>query len=186
MGRPTDLSSVLEQIMFSFMENIHTISVGRIEKYYGHESRRAVVMPLVRPWLQCGAVVEQKPIDNVPVVFPSTSGAGVILPVREGDGVLLLFAESGIGEFLVANRLFPVDADGPTRFASTDCIAIPGLWPFAATPAKKVPNDTTLVYHGETEIALSDDGFSVRDGAGNVLRSTSSGLIINENLEVLR
>lgn len=186
MGRPTDLAAVLEQVMFSFMENVHTVSVGRIEKYYGHDTRRALVMPLVRPWLQCGAVVDQKPIDNVPVVFPSTAGAGVVLPVREGDGVLLLFAEVGIGEFLASSKLLPVDADGPTRFASTDCIAIPGLWPFAASPSKQVPDDTTLVYHEETEIALTANGFSVRDGSGNVLRSTASGIILNDNLEVLR
>ena len=183
---PEQLHSVLQRFMDAAMEDVHTVTVGRIEEYDGHDTRRATVLPLVRVWLSTGEVVPHKPITDVPVVFPSTASAGVILPVKRGDLVLLGFAEQGIGGFLQSKTKDPVDADGPSKFAFHDCIAIPGVFPFAQAPKISVPDGAVGVLCGKTSIILEDSKFTVTDGSGNKIESSSSKITVNGHLEVLK
>lgn len=182
--QPKGLSGVLDRWAQSLLEEIHTISIGKIVSYSGHKTRRAQVLPLVNPWLATGEVIRHKPIDNVPVVFPSTSTAGMILPVKPGDFVLLMFAENGIGGILDSKSADPVDADGVTRFSYTDCIAVPGLWPFSQVFDAEVPDGAVGVFNGKTKMVLLGDRFSIEDGSGNTVSSSGSKITVNGNLEV--
>lgn len=182
--QPKGLSGVLDRWAQSLLEEIHTISIGKIVSYSGHKTRRAQVLPLVNPWLATGEVLRHKPIDNVPVVFPSTSTSGMILPVKSGDFVLLLFAENGIGGILDSKSADPVDADGVTRFSYTDCIAVPGLWPFQQVFDAEIPDGAVGLFNGKTKVVLTDKDFSMIDGNGNTIESSGSKITINGNLEV--
>lgn len=135
------LLTTMDKWMLNFLEDIHTTIPGRIERYSGHKERRARVVPLVRPWLQNGALVEIKPIDDVPVVFPSTAAGSILFPLKAGDGVILHFTEVGIGNYLHGRANTVADADDPSRFSLSDCIAVPGLFPFAGVPKHSAPDD---------------------------------------------
>lgn len=183
---PSSLDSVLQRFFEAMLEEVHTITVGRIESYSGHDTRMATVLPLVNPWLSNGEVVQHKPIAEVPVVFPSTATAGFILPIKKGDLVLLLFAEQGIGEFLSLRQARPVDADSPSKFGMHDCIAIPGVFPFKMAPKVSIPADAVGVVNGDTTLVLNPKTFSVTDGNGNSIVSSSDRVTINGALEVLK
>ena len=135
------LLPTMDQWMLNFLEDIHTTIPGRIERYSGHKERRARVVPLVRPWLQNGTLVEIKPIDDVPVVFPSSAAGSILFPLKAGDGVLLTFSEVGIGNYLHGRANTVADADDPSRFSLSDCVALPGLFPFAGVPSHAPAED---------------------------------------------
>lgn len=137
----TGLLPTLDQWLLGFLEDVHTVIPGRIESYSGHKERRARVLPLLRPWLQNGLVVEVKPIPDVPVVFPSTMAGSLLFPLRAGDGVLLVFSETGLGNYMNGASVAAADADDPSRFSLSDCIALPGMFPFAAVPKHAAPDD---------------------------------------------
>ncbi len=159
---PDKLDTVLTRFFHAMMEDVHTITVGRVESYEGHATRRATVLPLVRPWLAGGSVVQHKPISDVPVVFPGTAGAGVLLPVARGDLVLLLFAEQGIGGFLSSNGQ-SVDADSPAKFGYQDCIAIPGVFPFKMPPKIDVPKNALVLFNGKSKIIVDKDKITINE-----------------------
>lgn len=183
---PSNLAGLLESWTQGLLEDIHTVSVGKIIKYYGHATRKAQVLPLINPWLSTGEVVKHKPIDDVVVVFPSTTTAGVFLPVKAGDIVLLLFAEHGIGGFLGSRDKTPVDADGVTKFSCTDCIAIPGIFPFQAVFNGEVPEGAIGVVNKGTKLIINEESFEMTDSAGNSVISSTGKITINGNLEVLQ
>lgn len=135
------LLQTMDTWMLNFLEDIHTTIPGRIEKYSGAKERRARVVPMVRPWLQNGSLVEIKPIDDVPVVFPYAAAGGLHVPLKAGDGVVLLFTEVGIGNYLHGRANAVADADDPSRFSLSDCIAIPGLFTFSGVPQHKALDD---------------------------------------------
>lgn len=135
------LLQTMDTWMLNFLEDIHTTIPGRIEKYSGVKDRRARVVPMVRPWLQNGSLVEIKPIDDVPVVFPYAAAGGLHVPLKAGDGVMLLFTEVGIGNYLHGRANTVADADDPSRFSLSDCIAVPGLFTFSGAPQHKALDD---------------------------------------------
>jgi hypothetical protein len=72
------------------------------------------------------------PISNVPVQFPGTKKFSFKYPLSKGDAGILLFSEEGIGAYLKSKVV--VTADSLARFAMTDAIFIPGVWPFVDVP----------------------------------------------------
>jgi len=131
-----NIVDILQMFLDSRMENIHTCIPGSIEKYDGHNKRTATVMPLVRLKALNGDNVELPLITNVPVIFPSSSLFNLLYPLPKGTGCLILFSETGIGNFLAGGGQV-VNADDQTRFSLTDAIAIPGLWTSKNAPTVK-------------------------------------------------
>ena len=117
----------------SRMFNIHTMIPGIITKYSGHSTRKATVMPMVKAKLLNNTDLEIQPIDNVPVVFPSSNSFSLLFPLNAGDGCLIAFSESGIGNYINGSGEIK-EADDLSRFSLTDAICIPGLWPFNIAP----------------------------------------------------
>lgn len=126
---------VFDKFVSSRLENIHTILPGKITEYSGHGTRKATVKPLVKVKTINGTDVAIPPIDNVPVIFPSSSAFSLLFPVKKGDGCLIVFSEVGIGNYL--NNTEEVTADDLSRFSLTDAICIPGLWSFNSVPDSK-------------------------------------------------
>ncbi len=162
------LRETLDEWLAVEMSAIHTTLPGRIVSYSGHKERRATVVPCVRPHLPCGEVIEIQPIFDVPVIMPSTAEAGVLLPIKAGSGVLLLFTEAGMGNYLAGRAVQTVDADDPTRFSLHDCVALPGLYPFKAVPTTNIADDEMALVYGPASVVLRKDR-----------------TVINGNLEVL-
>lgn len=149
-----NIVDVLNLFFDSRMENVHTVIPGVFETYSGHDERKAKVKPQIKLKTVKGISVEIPAIDDVPVMFPSSAGFSLIYPIKKGDGCLLLFSETAIGNFL--NNDSEVDPEDASRFSLTDCIAVPGLWSF-----KNVPESTSTIEITEDgDINLNGDSKS--------------------------
>ena len=158
----------MDQWLLNFLEEIHTTLPGKVEVYYGHKECRAKVVPLVRQYLQNGELVEIKAIDDVPVIFPSTAMGRLRLPLGPDDGVLLHFTEAGIGNYLHGKAVAAADADDPSRFSLSDCVAIPGLFPFATTPATKLAETAAGLEHTKGAMLALEQKVKLANGASDL------------------
>jgi hypothetical protein len=111
--------------------DIHTCLPGRIEKYNA-TTRKATVKVQVKFRTKKQTELDVPPISNVPVQFPGTKKFSFKYPLSKGDAGILLFSEEGIGAYLKSKVV--VTADSLARFAMTDAIFIPGVWPFVDVP----------------------------------------------------
>jgi len=152
------------------LDMIHTLIPGRIEKYYGHDQRKAEVKPVIKTKTHEGIVIETPSIDNVPVIFPGSKLFSFLYPIKKGDGCLIGFCESSIGNFLDGQSIS--EPEDLSRFSLTDAICIPGLWSF-----KGVPSDT------KASIEITEDGLKIKFG-DCLFESDGSKTTINGNFEV--
>ncbi len=120
-----DTLDAMELWLQSRMEQVHTALPGRIQSY-DPSTRLAVVKPSVLPKSMHADTFDIPPIADVPVVWPGTGEFTLEGNLATGDGVLLLFTEAGIGNWLQSSADAP--AEDQTRFSLQDAIAIPGLF----------------------------------------------------------
>lgn len=170
-----NIVDVMDFWLQSKLDNIHTIIPGEIVKYEGHKERKAEVKPLIRPKTARNKTITIQPISNVPVIFPSSGKFNMLFPLEKGDGVMLLFSEAAIGEYLAGSGV--QDADNNVRFSLTDCIAIPGLWSFKNVPQAPA-NDTDFFLEYENakiQIEQSTNNVNIESiGSLNLLGATES------------
>jgi len=148
--RTGSLYSAISQLVQSQVtQNIHTCIPGRIEKWDG---KKANVLPLVPALMANGQSLSYPVINDVPVVFPGSSETTMSFPLKKGDGVLLLFCERNIDNFLQNGG--EQTADTNRRFSITDCIAIPGLFSFVEIPNGEYDNTNMIIKHKNAEIKI--------------------------------
>jgi hypothetical protein len=135
-----DITEVFGKWAKSILDDVHTILPGQIETYYGHTNRKAKVKVMVKLKNANNQEVKIESIDDVPVIFPCSSNFNLLFPLKKGDGILLLFSEAAIGNYLTGQGSKPEVADDNTRFGLTDCIAIPGLYSFNNPPNSATTN----------------------------------------------
>ena len=178
MAQTKDVVETLENWLDDQLFDVHTMIPGQILNYEGHTTRKATVQPQVKLRNRFNKIVDIQPITDVPVMFPSSSNFNMLFPLNRGDGVLLLFAESGIGNFLNSTNEI-VDADDLNRFELTDCIAIPGLWSFKNTPIVTVnDNDFYISYQNSKIQIVKDTGEIIIENAAGKVKITAAGEFI--------
>lgn len=177
-----DFTDVLDFWFDSRLDNIHTILPGRIETYYGHSERKAKVQPLINPINVKNKKIELKPIDDVPVIFPGSSNFNMIYPLKKGDGVLLVFSEGSLGNFVNSQDEI-TDCLSASKFNLNDCIAIPGLWSFKSLPdAPENENDLFIQYQDSFIQIKKDTGeIIIEDKNGNKVETSSTGIGIEDS-----
>jgi len=149
------LSSALKRAIHSVLEDVHVCLPGRIETY-DHETQLADVKPLLKRKFKDGSESLEFPVcTSVPVVMPRTSSASLILPVKKGDYVMLLFSERAIGDWLQRGGI--IEQQSERVFDLSDAIAIPGLYP--STVASPAPNANDLqIQNGDSKITIKAGG----------------------------
>ena len=156
-----NLPDTLKLWLDSKLLDIHTGIPGKIEKYSGHDSRKATVKPLINVLMKDGESLDIPPIDNVPVIFNSSSKFQLLYPLKKGDGVMIFFSETGIGGYLDGQGTQAVDPDDTSRFSWQDAICVPGLWPFSKVPKGiktiELTEDGKLVFLEGTESFVLGD-----------------------------
>lgn len=175
-----NLAEPLLAAIDAVMSELHVCLPGRIEKYE-HTKQRAQVKPLLRRNYRNGEIQEMPVIAGVPVVFPRSGGASFTMPVKRGDGVLLLFADRSLDSWLLSGG--SVTPDDRRKHDISDCIAIPGLYSFSDTSPQDNNDDVLLQYAGgEFRILPSGEikmnGATVTSG-GDVV--TASGISLDEH-----
>ncbi len=162
-----NIVDVFDSWIQSRLRDVHTCLPGQIEKY-DSDKRKARVKILVRLRTVKDTTLEIPPIDNVPVIFPSSGSFSLTFKLQKGDGCLILFSEEGIGSFLKGKT--EVNADSLAKFSLTDAICIPGLWSFP-----NVPISTT-----QTTIDVeTDDKMTIKTKSGGTIEIDGNNVNIN-------
>lgn len=125
MSAEDDVLEAMETWHQSQMEQVHTMLPGRVQSY-DKATRIAVVKPSVKQRTLHGETLDIPPISGVPVVWPSSSAFSLVGDLVPGDGVMLVFAESSIGDWV--KGAVDGDAEDETRFSLHDAVAVAGLW----------------------------------------------------------
>lgn len=123
------------------------------------------VKPLIKPL----GGEELPPILNVPVQMPSSKRSSFILPVEEGDNVLLIFSKYGLDTWKRSNGRNVVEPMDARVLSYRDCFALTGIFPFKESPNLQSrrnwshnTQDLVITHnHGtdrETEVRLKSDG----------------------------
>lgn len=154
MSAEEDFVQSLETFLQARLEDIHTMLPGRIVSY-DDTTRLATVKPSVSMRSLHGDILDIPPIDSVPVVWPGSSDFSIRGQLRNGDGVVLYFAESGLGGWLRGSE--DAEADDETRFSLHDAIAVPGLNAISRIPLHQFRTATWGMASNGLEIGGTDD-----------------------------
>lgn len=139
--------------------DVHTAMPGTI-KTLDVSTGLATVLPAGKFKTGTGVELEYPAISGVPVVFPysQTAAAGVVFPVKEGDGCLLVIAEQALDAWLYGGET-TVDL----KHDLTNAIAIPGLFTTANTFLKEaVEPGAVVIYSGPTKITVSKGSTTIK------------------------
>lgn len=132
------------------------------------EQLRIDVQPLPNHEFKDGSIAEHPAILSVPVVMPSTGSSAVLMPVKQGDTVLLVFSQKNIDGFKGGSTL-PYDTTDNRWTSIQDAVAIIGVSPFSKSPNLRSkhklphsPNDMVVVHNlgtdKECEVRLKPSG----------------------------
>lgn len=153
MSDKENLTDLLGQVFRNRQAEIKTSMPGTIVSY-DYTSQKAQVKPTIKRLYADGRSDEYPVISNVPIMFQRSGGAGFTFPVKEGDSVLLVFAERSIDSYMDSGS--PDQTDNRMH-SLNDAIAIPGLYPFSAQSPAENNTDVLLSYAG-AKVAVTEDG----------------------------
>ena len=159
-----ELVQALKAGVESRIGEVHVAIPARIEKY-DHATCKAEVLPLVRRILPNGDTLAWTIIPNVPVVWPRTSEFIFHAPLIRGDGVLLIFSERSIDDFLSAESGQEVTPTDPCMHSIRDAIAIPGLFPFTCDSKVDADDEVQIIYK-DAKVRIKSNGDVSIDTAG--------------------
>lgn len=95
---------------------------------YDPATVRATVKPSIPKRLSNGETLQAPQIVNVPVCFPMADISGAVaqvtLPLKAGDGVLLVFSHRSLENWLSGSEQSP---DDPRMFDLSDAFAMPSV-----------------------------------------------------------
>lgn len=156
------LLQVIKNLIKKDRENLHTSLPGEIVEY-DHAKRKAKVKPLIKFQKRDGTFLEYPIITGVPVVFPCSSTASIIFPIKRGDKCLLVFAERSIDEWLFDGR--DMEPTIPRLHSISDCVAIPGLQPF--TQSNPAEEGNVEIHNGPQKIVVKSNR-DIEIGSDNI------------------
>lgn len=120
----------LENILKSFISfninQINTCMVGEVVNTDNLPNGFVDVQPLVNKRGGNYDTYEYPVISYVPVVMPATTTAGIVLPVKRGDTVLLVIGQHCFDQFKLGVKV-PHDTLDLRRFDISDAVAFVGF-----------------------------------------------------------
>lgn len=147
-ARSPTMRQVLEGFVLERFGDLHTAMPGSVESFDVAKQTANVKLLLKRKVEQENGLKVDAPMGiavNVPIVFPGAGGFRLTMPLQQGDGVLIIFAEASIDLWQELGGEQPTDA---RRFHLADAIAVPGLnpsigkWQGFAGDAMTIGSDT--------------------------------------------
>jgi hypothetical protein len=120
----------LLQILKNAIENrlieVHTGLPGKVTSV-NTAANTVDVQPVLQRKYADDTVRNMPVIANVPLAFPRTASAHLILPVKKDDYVWLWFSERSLDNWLEKGGI--VDPQDPRKFNLSDAVAYPGCYP---------------------------------------------------------
>ena len=162
---PRHLSEALQHVYDELSASLCVMLPGTVERYDAAE-QKAAVLPSIRRRYTDGEEQDRPVIEDVPVVWPRGGSASLTMPLKRGDGVMLLFSDRSLDRWL--DRGGVVTPDDRRKHSESDAVAVPGLWSFA-----DVPGDA------------SDDGAVLRNGSGRLRIDDRGRVALGNDIEEL-
>lgn len=176
-GGDYTLTEAVRAAIIKELSQIHTCLPGRIETY-DYTVQQASVTPLIKKRFKNGDILSMPIIENVPVVWPRGGGASLTFPLVQGDGVLLVFSERSMDNWLSVGD--EAEPGGPAMFDLSDAIAVPGLNPFSVESLAASEDSIQIIYN-DAFISIDTEGaITVDNGSGSV-SIASDGVIDIDN-----
>jgi len=150
-----NLSDVVNQVIGTYMSDIHTCMPGEIISYQSSK-KTATVLPSVKMKFSTDEILSMPLITNVPVFFPGSSDAVIHFPLKKGDSGLLVFSEKSL-ENWIASSGGEVEPGDPRKFSLTDAFFIPGVFT-PKNPGKAVTGSGMEILYKDAKINITDAG----------------------------
>jgi hypothetical protein len=141
---------------------------------YDHKLQNASVKINIKESYGEDKTMEYPIISNVPVMFPMGGGASLTMPVKAGDGCLLLFMDRDIGGWSLGSSEVP---QNKRSHHLNDAVAIIGLNNLVTNSKAQNNEDVLLTYSGSS-ITLKPDG-KIDIHSANEVNVKTKELIIN-------
>ena len=167
-------SETLKHAVNAILSDVHTALPGVIESY-DPSKRSATVKPTLKKKFLSGEELDYPIIGAVPVIFPSGGGASITFPLSRGDGVWILFSERSIEAYLSGSGQIQTPSSA-RKFALSDAVCIPGLFPFSGIPTNGYTNGLELLYKN-TKVQINDNDVVMEKG-GATFKFDSSGITV--------
>lgn len=167
MGKNQLVNAMLSTVR-NEISGIHTAAPGEIVSY-DPGTNQASVKPAIKKKVPDGRMLDFPVIVGVPVVWPTAAGgqASLTLPLKAGDGVLLVFSERSIDDWIVGG-----ESEDLRQYDLTDAIAIPGCNNSAPAAGMAHPEDACLAFGG-TSLRITPGGDVVVDGGDLIVGGIS-------------
>lgn len=152
-----EMVQAVEDTVRRVLGGVHTAMPGMVVAVYP-ESGMIDAQP-VGSYFCAGIEMDYPVVPGVPLcITANQEGTGFCFPVKEGDSVLLIFAEQSISAWLTETE----EAQHDERFELFNCIAIPGL-ARASVPAQMIANEENcaVMAAGEIMIKVSEEGVTI-------------------------
>jgi hypothetical protein len=130
----TELSDVISRnIEQHLREMVNTCIPGtvfKVDKKSFSKEQVVDVVPSIKELNINGAEIKLPKMLNVPVMFPSGGGTGVVtFPMKAGDPVLILFSQRSLQKWKITGAGgWPVVPEDKRYLSQTDAICLPGLF----------------------------------------------------------
>lgn len=155
------LTEAVRNAITKALSGIHTCLPGRIESY-DYTKRLSSVKPLIKKKYKDGTLLSLPIIENVPVVWLAGGGASFTFPLERGDGVLLVFSERSMDNWLSIGG--DAEPGSETMFDLSDAIAIPGLYPFNVSSSATSNSKVELIYDNASITIDRNGQININDG----------------------
>lgn len=169
-----DIVNLINNIENRTSNSIRVCMPGKIESYDFKTQKASIKIDMMELYGD-ESTVDYPVISGVPVVFPSSGGASLTLPVKPNDRCMVIFADRDIGNWLLGGS--GQKPDSTRMHALTDAIAIMGLRQFTKLSNAENNTDVLLQYSG-SKIRLKPEGIVQIETADKVNIDTKH-IIIN-------
>lgn len=152
IGDPS-LAQVIESSIENALSKVNVSMPGQVVSYDSTKNC-ASIQPLIKKRYADDTVVALPVINGVPIAFPRTADAWLMMPVKAGDYVTLVFSQRSLEIWL--NLGGTVDPMDPRKFSLSDAVAFLGGYPYAA--AAVANTDNIVLQNKDTKISLTPNG----------------------------
>lgn len=169
-----DIVRSLQIMIESSLSEINTQIPGTIVSYDA-ATNRAVVKPDLPRRLADDDSLPAPTIVEVPILWTASSGgkSTLTMPIKAGDGVMLVFQQRSLEGWLAGNKEMPSD---PRQFDLSDCVAIPGC------QSSGIVGDTDdiVLKYDKAQIRIKPDGsIFIGNDFGHLLLDNSGNLTLH-------
>lgn len=133
MAETIYLEPILKNFFSDTMSEMNFCLPARIDNIQNLKQGRVDVKPLYIPRYLDNTYSELPVIKNVQIVIPSSNESGMVFSPKQGDTVLLIFAQCNLDNFK-AGSVEPYSTVFDRSFDINDAVALVGFSPFNINP----------------------------------------------------